>query len=95
MGACRPGWGWGSGDVSAPPNSPTRCRGQLADWRELHAAAGITWLLAAPLICSEHLHGRLLGALVVAGRGEGPSVDPQWLREFACEVRSAPWQGGV
>lgn len=64
--------------------------------------AGITWLLAAPLSsCSRHSSRRssssggsscsdngscLAGAVLVGGRSPGPTVDAQWLQEWACEM---------
>lgn len=80
--------------------SQTAGREELADWRRLHASgSGVTWLLAAPLIstlCTSPdgiplQHGShnlpwLLGAVLVGGRGEQPTVDRQWLSEWACEM---------
>lgn len=65
------------------PCSPPATRHQLADWRHLQATAGATWLLAAPLVCPEDLGGgRLLGAVLVAGRGEQPATDERWLQDW-------------
>lgn len=78
------------------------CREELADWQQLQAGgAGIDWLMVAPLAAGNaggdprqqqkqqkqpgQKH-RVLGAVVVAGRGQAPTIDGEWLREFSCEM---------
>lgn len=66
-----------------PLTNPSR--DQLADWRHLQATAGATWLLAAPLVCPDATMGgggRLLGAVLVAGRGKQPTTDERWLEDW-------------
>ncbi|PRW57073.1 hypothetical protein C2E21_4280 [Chlorella sorokiniana] len=72
-------------------------REQLADWRQLRAQCGVDWLLAAPLACTPaRQHGsRLLGAVLVAGRGGAPSVDERWLEEWAGEMASNIYHASV
>jgi hypothetical protein len=61
----------------------------------------VSWLQAAPLICSGACSAgggatsaqpqlqqatRLMGAVLVGGRGREPAVNPQWLQQWACEM---------
>ena len=82
-------------DPSTPP-APS-CSDILADWRQLRAECGIDWLLAAPLACTPGgQHGsRLLGAVLVAGRGGAPSVDERWLEDWAGEMASNIYHASV
>lgn len=82
-------------DPSTPPAPP--CSDILADWRQLRAECGIDWLLAAPLACTPggHHGSRLLGAVLVAGRGGAPSVDERWLEDWAGEMASNIYHASV
>lgn len=72
-------------------------REELADWRQLRTESGCDWLLAAPLACTPaRQHGsRLLGAVLVAGRGGAPSVDEHWLEEWAGEMASNIYHASI
>ncbi|PSC70652.1 hypothetical protein C2E20_5900 [Micractinium conductrix] len=68
-------------------DASTPGREGLTDWRKLCAASSIDWLLAAPLRCrAGGERRRVLGAVVVAGRGAKPGVDAEWLAEWCCEM---------
>jgi len=56
------------------------------DWVELKAA-GTSWVLASPLTCVDPHCNRLLGACLVAGnQAPEPAVNPEWFREWCCEL---------
>eukprot|EP00887_Chlorella_sp_A99_P007882 scaffold20.g7882.t1 len=80
--------------VAVGPRTPDRRGGaasmdQLEDWSYLREHHGTDWLLAAPLRCQRPCECHLLGAVLVAGRGEQPTVDASWLQEWAWEVAHA------
>ncbi len=78
------------------PYPPCRSE-ELADWRQLRSKCGADWLLAAPLACapSRQHSTRLLGAVLVAGRGGQPCVDERWLEEWAGEMASNIYHASV
>ena len=61
-------------------------RFNMSDWQVLHLRHGIGWLMASPLCCQLHECTNLLGAVVVAGKGTFPTVNPEWLHEWSCEM---------
>jgi hypothetical protein len=64
---------------------------QRVDWEEMKSL-GCDWALAAPMACTSPRCERLLGAVLIAGKSTtaaaalGPSINPEWLKEWSCEL---------
>jgi hypothetical protein len=70
---------------------------ERVDWEEMKTL-GCDWALAAPLACTSPRCERLLGAVLISGKSTsssfpgsasgqiGPSINPEWLKEWSCEL---------
>ncbi|KAH7622471.1 hypothetical protein NADE_005056 [Nannochloris sp. 'desiccata'] len=72
-------------------------KNERVDWEEMKSL-GCDWALAAPMACTSPRCERLLGAVLIAGKSSassfpgsasgqiGPSINPEWLKEWSCEL---------
>ena len=74
----------------ASPCGPRR--EELEDWAlfslrdEASATGGCSWLMASPMSCGCSPQGsvKVLGAVVVSGRGSKACIDSAWLQHWSC-----------
>jgi hypothetical protein len=74
--------------LSTSPVSPDPTLEDCSDWRLLKSF-GATWILISPLASGDLQNDKLLGAVLVTGRGSVPTINADWLQEWSYELAQA------
>lgn len=74
--------------LSTSPVSPDPTLEDCGDWRMLKSF-GATWILVSPLASKDLHNDKLLGAVLVTGRGPIPTINADWLQEWSYELAQA------